>query len=384
MRYILPVFFLACVDGKFNPEEALQSFNEETQDADQDGFSIEEGDCNDGNAAIHPDAAEHCDGLDNDCDEEIDEEALQWSWSEDRVQWSVGDNVSEVVVTIDDEHWDGESYIADGILDEQQTFSFDSQGKITGQSIDFGADGSIELEVLYRYNDAGWLIEKAWDVGMDGQSERKVQYGYDAQGQKLYAMWDLEGDGIIDEETRMQYLDGNKIEEAVYQDGVQVSLTTWEYQDSMLLRKETWDGVERVEYRYGAPQEGSRQVEVDKDVDGSIDARYTEYYDDEGRLYKEGRDLNLDQEEDMLSLWRFDFYGVSEVLRTDTLSENTEEISILQQDDGSFLYQHSIDGYFMNSFVEERVEFSCASYSSSTMSSSTTSNTTSSSTSQEP
>lgn len=37
-------------------------------DDDQDGFSECDGDCNDGNAAVHPGAAEVCDGLDNDCD----------------------------------------------------------------------------------------------------------------------------------------------------------------------------------------------------------------------------------------------------------------------------------------------------------------------------
>jgi len=37
-------------------------------DADGDGFRVEEGDCDDGNAAVHPGATEiPCDGIDNDC-----------------------------------------------------------------------------------------------------------------------------------------------------------------------------------------------------------------------------------------------------------------------------------------------------------------------------
>jgi hypothetical protein len=40
----------------------------QTVDDDGDGFSECAGDCNDGNAAVHPGATEICDGLDNDCD----------------------------------------------------------------------------------------------------------------------------------------------------------------------------------------------------------------------------------------------------------------------------------------------------------------------------
>jgi len=43
------------------------------QDLDGDGWSVLAGDCNDENPDIHPDAAEVCDLVDNDCDGEIDE-----------------------------------------------------------------------------------------------------------------------------------------------------------------------------------------------------------------------------------------------------------------------------------------------------------------------
>ncbi len=45
-------------------------------DADGDGWTVEEGDCDDGASLVHPQATEYCDGVDDDCDGLVDDDAI--------------------------------------------------------------------------------------------------------------------------------------------------------------------------------------------------------------------------------------------------------------------------------------------------------------------
>jgi len=108
-------------DGFVNlddPSLDLSTIGAWYQDLDQDGFSngvlvaasacdpipgatdnIDALDCNDADAAIHPDATEVCDGIDNDCDDTIDDVAPEnrTPWYDDRDGDGDGDAFSDPV-----------------------------------------------------------------------------------------------------------------------------------------------------------------------------------------------------------------------------------------------------------------------------------------------
>ena len=61
-----------------------------TVDNDDDGYTENQGDCDDTNAEVFPGAEDVCDGISNDCDDDIDEDALDDFEPNDTVHWSLG------------------------------------------------------------------------------------------------------------------------------------------------------------------------------------------------------------------------------------------------------------------------------------------------------
>ena len=71
MRYSFVLFVLACDSSvKVDPVDVVE---EGILDSDGDGYLESEGDCDDSDASVNIGATEICDGIDNNCDGEIDE-----------------------------------------------------------------------------------------------------------------------------------------------------------------------------------------------------------------------------------------------------------------------------------------------------------------------
>jgi len=93
-------------------------------DANGDGYSVAEGDCDDGNDAIYPGAEDVCDDWDNDCDGRLNEDSIGYDSYEpnDDEGYDLGDLTEQTEIINSFLHAPGDDdhflfYVEDGLLD---------------------------------------------------------------------------------------------------------------------------------------------------------------------------------------------------------------------------------------------------------------------------
>ncbi len=134
-------------------------------DLDEDGY-VAEIDCDDGRKTVHPDAPELCDGLDNDCDDLIDEDADEaQTWYADTDGDGYGDRgVATTECTAP------EGYVADNTdCDDSQVVVHPGAPEVC-DGLDNDCDGRVDVDAV----DA-----TLWSADVDGDG-----FG-DAQDQQL-------------------------------------------------------------------------------------------------------------------------------------------------------------------------------------------------------
>jgi hypothetical protein len=117
-------------------------------DLDGDGYFSDE-DCDDNSNAIYPQAEEICDGLDNDCDEEVDEDVLEQFYLDSDGDGFGDDDVIEMGCEAPD------NYVPNGNdCDDQDVYSFPGAIEIC-DGLDNDCDEVVDEDVLnYFFQDA--------------------------------------------------------------------------------------------------------------------------------------------------------------------------------------------------------------------------------------
>ncbi len=160
-------------------------------DADCDGYLISEGDCNDNNAAVYPGAIEVCDGVDNNCDGEVDEgcptepSVIEYDSSTDQccrnygtgwcceLGWSNVDNVLERDSACAIAESDGFAYIT---LDMGET---KNSGTITVRSAVVDCEGEPRYGDTIVYGSAdnsNWITLGTFDTPEVNLADRTVSF----------------------------------------------------------------------------------------------------------------------------------------------------------------------------------------------------------------
>lgn len=241
-------------------------------DVDQDGFSPSEGDCNDADPTIHPDADEvACDNIDNDCNGQIDDGVAGWLQTKAERD-SDGDGTPDGAIhfTYRDDGQpltEAQTYVDPKLAEWEYliTWSYD-QDRVTSKV----RTGKDPYDETYQTDNEGRITRSEIDEGSDDMLERIVEMEYDERDRVILARTDADADGKVD------------------------FVQSWTF-------------------------EGDRQIgwKTDADADGTWDSRYEEDWTD-NRVQQTRTDNDEDADWDLVRTYTYDASGTLVRLDTDS------------------------------------------------------------------
>ncbi len=167
------VFAVGCPGGDAMDKDVVKDDTAESGtgdcvEEDGDGFCVSDGDCDDNNPAVNPDAEEICDGNDNNCNGEIDENG-ETVYYEDADNDGFGDRNASVMACDPESGW-----VANGDdCDDDESTVYPGADEVC-DGLDNDCNGIIDDEMAstyYRdadgdgYGDPGWAIDSCSDPG---------------------------------------------------------------------------------------------------------------------------------------------------------------------------------------------------------------------------
>ncbi len=173
------------------------------------GFTVRPGDCNDSDAAVHPDATEVCNGVDDDCDTSVDgsESADALAWFEDADGYGYGD--------ISTETWDctapASGWVNDSSdCDDQHDNAFPGNDEVWYDGIDgdcLGGDDYDQDGDGHQAQDWGGDCDDL-DAWVNPGAEEACGDGIDNDCDGFYGHCAMEGELISPDAPTMLLADG--------------------------------------------------------------------------------------------------------------------------------------------------------------------------------
>jgi hypothetical protein len=177
------------IDDDGNEEEEEEEVDPMNLDEDEDGFTPNEGDCDDDEADINPDADEVCDGLDNNCNDRVDEAMRFDTYWVDADGDGYGDPDNEVERCAEED-----GYVFNSTdCDDTDAAVNPGAAEIIGDEIDNDCDSNLDERFDTATVSVDGNVGSASTVQVDDAGQVHIVY-YDALGgDLLYSKRTVEG-----------------------------------------------------------------------------------------------------------------------------------------------------------------------------------------------